>query len=167
MAGLLFSVFLALVVLAVQPALGAIAPMGATPDLILALACAYAMRIETQGTISIGFGAGLLDGLMVGKSLGSFCASRTVAMVFAAWAKGVLLREGALSTGMICSGATWICELVFAVLSPRAGFFTWLETVALLAFFNAAAAMVLFEVIDLFESLSRRRRPVRHRVLQG
>lgn len=141
-----------------QPVLANTVPFGAGPDLLLTLACVYAFRIGGAAGVAIGFGAGVLHGSMVGKCIGSFCASRTAAAWVGVWSARYLPRESLLSAAVVCCGATWVAEGAFLILSPRFGFLRWGGAVALSSLMNAAAAIPVAYVIGVLDRALRRGR---------
>jgi rod shape-determining protein MreD len=158
LARILFGLAVGFAALSLQPALELWVPFGASPDLVLVWMCVYAVRLGGTQGIALGFAAGTLEGAVVGKSIGAFCASRTLAGWFAVWAGRYLPREGVWSAGLISWGATWVAEGAFLLVSPRVGFSRWIATAGAISLANGVAAMPLAWLVDRVERVTSRGR---------
>ncbi len=92
---------------------------GAKPDLVLVVLVSYSLATDPAIGATLGFVAGLLQGSLVGLSLGSFIITRTITGFLAGLVTTRLFSENPLVPALSAVWLTVVCEVLFLLGNPR------------------------------------------------
>ena len=96
----------------------AISIWGAKPDLVLVILVSYSLAADPAFGAMLGFIAGLLQGSLVGVSLGSFIVTRTITGFLAGLVTTRLFSENPLVPALSAIWLTVVCEVLFLLGNP-------------------------------------------------
>jgi rod shape-determining protein MreD len=124
-----------------------IAFRGAHPDFVLTIALSAALLSDASVGCLAGFGAGLVMTSVVGRTLGTFLVSRTIAGYVAGLVTKRLYRGNA---GVVLLGVfigSIIAEIVYGLSDPRLTLSHWVQTTLLGAGMNAVLALPMTVIL--------------------
>lgn len=131
---------------------------GAKPDFILIALIASALMLDPPYGAVLGFAAGLIHGAVVGESLGSFIASRTIIGFLAGMTTVRLFSENPLVPVLAAGGLTFIGEGMFMLANPRGDLADSIIKILITSLFNAVLTLAAFWLVRGFEIRSKIKR---------
>jgi rod shape-determining protein MreD len=131
---------------------------GAKPDFILIALIASALTLDPPSGAVLGFAAGLIHGAVVGESLGSFIASRTIIGFLAGMVTIRLFSENPLVPVLAAGGLTFIGEGLFMLANPKSDLAGSIISILITSLFNAVLTLAAFWLIKSFEVRSKIKR---------
>lgn len=117
---------------------------GARPDLILVVLIAMSLELDPGAGAVLGFLAGLIHGSLVGISIGSFIASRTIIGFAAGFVTIRMFSENPLVPVVAAGALTFVGEVMFLLANPVTGFFASINVVLFKALYNSLLTLFLF-----------------------
>jgi len=116
----------------------------ARPDFILVVLISISLTLDPGTGAVLGFIAGLIHGSIVGISLGSFIASRTI-IGFAAGSVTIrLFSENPIVPVLAAGGLTFAGEIVFLLTNPANDFLASISIVLCKSLYNSLLTLILF-----------------------
>ncbi len=127
--------------------------LGGKPNLFLVVLIAYALAEDPAFGAGLGFVAGLIEGSLVGLSMGSFIVTRTVTGFFAGLTTTRLFGDNPLVPIFSATWLTFICEGVFLLLNPRVvDFIIGLKIILGECVLNALLCFLLYILMGYFQT---------------
>lgn len=117
---------------------------GARPDFILVVLISISLTLDPGAGAVLGFLAGLIHGSIVGISLGSFIASRTIIGFTAGSVTIRLFSENPIVPVLAAGGLTFAGEIVFLLTNPANDFFASISVVLFKTLYNSLLTLILF-----------------------
>ncbi|MCE5324248.1 rod shape-determining protein MreD [bacterium] len=117
---------------------------GAKPDLVLIVLIIYALSADPDFGAVLGFIAGLIQGSVVGLSLGSFIVTRTITGFLAGIVHTRLFSENPIVPMLSAVWLTLVCEGMFLLANPKPSFPNTIRTLLGECILNAIFAFLLY-----------------------
>ena len=126
--------------------------LGAKPDLILVVLIACSLAADPVFGGTLGFIAGLINGSMVGLSLGSFIVSRTMTGALAGFLTTKIFSDNPIVPMVSAGWITMACEAVFLLANPRPLLGVVIRLVLGKCIYNAIFTLVLYWILRHFDT---------------
>ena len=131
--------------------------LGSGPDLVLVVLIAFSLAADTNAGLLLGFSAGLIEGSVVGASLGSFIVTRTIVGFAAGVSTTTFFSVNPIVSILSTGWLTLACEFLFVLANPAASLFVAARRIAGECIWNSLLSLILVIILRYF----RTRRKIR------
>lgn len=120
---------------------------GATPDFLLLVTTVSGLMMSRPGGAVTGFGAGLIQGALIGANLSHYVVSRALGGFMAAWSRHLRFENNSIVLVLATAALTVFAELTFMVTAGPKGIAGFLGDTMGTAIYNGVLAIPVYALL--------------------
>lgn len=120
---------------------------GAQPDFLLLVSIIAGLGLNRSGAALTGFGAGLIQGALIGANLSHYVISRAISAFFASWSRQLRFEMNPLAVATTAAILTVVGRLTFMVTAGPKGIAGFLGDTMGTAIYNGVLAIPVYALL--------------------